>query len=436
MASKEKTILMEQDEERAEVLNYLKENKMLLISVDPGYDGFKIYINNREYLSKSLVVEIGKSDDFEDIKLSTIGDGSFVQMRDFNSGKVLQYATGKNAQEDLIDEAVDISNFYANEERFSTPAFRASFYSAVIRALWCYSKVPNEVDFSLQDLNDLSSWKIWMIVTVPHAYKSEAEKNIRTLLSVPVDARIRLSRNVSVTLPEKLPIVQTIYYSQALAAFHGQYTNECGEYSVDFEAAMQEHLPALLIDAGYHTCAILLITKALKVLNGNATDASGIAIPEEVFSMEEFDKETAKRLRNAYTTARISDAELSLSLINDYCNGKRTLFASTDSGSVKVDVAAIRAEVLNDAKNNLIKYLDRKFGMKKVSSAFITGGTGGSVMFDYLSNILTNWQNIEQVNLITGKDIDHNDVGSVFGVSYGAYKILVGLVRADAADKE
>ena len=82
--------------------------------------------------------------------------------------------------------------------------------------------------------------------------------------------------------------------------------------------------------------------------------------------MEEFDKETAKRLRNAYTTARISDAELSLSLINDYCNGKRTLFASTDSGSVKVDVAAIRAEVLNDAKNNLIKYLDRKFGMKKV----------------------------------------------------------------------
>ena len=67
MANKEKTILMEQDEERAEVLNYLKENKMLLISVDPGYDGFKIYINNREYLSKSLVVEIGKSDDFEDI---------------------------------------------------------------------------------------------------------------------------------------------------------------------------------------------------------------------------------------------------------------------------------------------------------------------------------------------------------------------------------
>ena len=111
MASKDKTILMEQEDERAAVLNYLKENKMLLISVDPGYDGFKIYINNRQFLSKSLVVEIGKSDDFEDIKLSTIGDGSFVQMRDFNSGKILQYATGKNAQEDLINEAVDISDF-------------------------------------------------------------------------------------------------------------------------------------------------------------------------------------------------------------------------------------------------------------------------------------------------------------------------------------
>ena len=74
MASKDKTILMEQEDERAAVLNYLKENKMLLISVDPGYDGFKIYINNRQFLSKSLVVEIGKSDDFEDIKLSTIGD--------------------------------------------------------------------------------------------------------------------------------------------------------------------------------------------------------------------------------------------------------------------------------------------------------------------------------------------------------------------------
>ena len=272
MASKDKTILMEQEDERAAVLNYLKENKMLLISVDPGYDGFKIYINNRQFLSKSLVVEIGKSDDFEDIKLSTIGDGSFVQMRDFNSGKILQYATGKNAQEDLINEAVDISDFYANEERFSTPAFRASFYSAVIRALWCYSKEPNEVDFSIEDLNNLSSWKIWMIVTVPHAYKNEAEKNIRTLLSVPIDARIRLSRNVSVTLPAKLPIVQTIYYSQALAAFHGQYTNECGDYSEDFEASMQEHLPALLIAAPeasvafpFNTCNALVMNKIAHV---------------------------------------------------------------------------------------------------------------------------------------------------------------------------
>ena len=60
MASKDKTILMEQEDERAAVLNYLKENKMLLISVDPGYDGFKIYINNRQFLSKSLVVRLVK----------------------------------------------------------------------------------------------------------------------------------------------------------------------------------------------------------------------------------------------------------------------------------------------------------------------------------------------------------------------------------------
>lgn len=429
-------------EEMEGVLNYFKKHKMLLIAVDPGYDGFKIYINYKRFLSKSLVIRTGESEDFEDIKSSTVGDGTFVQIRD-NSGKVIQYKTGRNAQDDLTNVSnvsADTDVFYSDAERFSTPEFRASFYSAVLRALWQYSLEENAVGFTVDDLvNDLSSWNIWMMIAVPYAYSAQAQKNIRSLLNVPIDGKFKLSRNMTLTLSGKLPIVKIYFHEQVLAAFDGQYVDPCGNYSDAFEQTMAEYLPAILIDAGYHTCAIVFITTAQDVLNGNATDASGNPIPEEVFSMEAFDKETARRLREKYSTARISDEELLPSLINDYCTGKRTLYANNtrSGGSEEVDVAAIRAAVLNDGKNRLIEYLDRKFGMKKVTSAFITGGTGGSIMFDYLSNVFGNWPNIKQVTLITGEDIDNTEAGSVFGVAYGAYKLLVGLVRADAdAGKE
>ena len=68
-------------------------------------------------------------------------------MRDFNSGKIVQYMTGQNARAALTDGTVsDVSDFYTDADRFSTPQFRASFYSAMIRALWLYAAEDIKVD--------------------------------------------------------------------------------------------------------------------------------------------------------------------------------------------------------------------------------------------------------------------------------------------------
>ena len=56
-------------------------------------------------------------------------------------------------------------------------------------------------------------------------------------------------------------------------------------------------------------------------------------------------------------------------------------------------------------------------------------------MFDYLSDVLKNWKNVKDVSLITGFNLNGEDIGSVYGVAYGGYKMLVGIVRANA-DKE
>lgn len=430
MGEKKEALLHDADVETA-VFNYLLENKLLLMSVDPGYDGFKIYINGHNYLSKSLVIKTGETDEFERIERPTIKDGTFVQMRDFNSGKIVQYMTGQNARAALTDgTASDVSDFYTDADRFSTPQFRASFYSAVIRALWLYATEDNEVGFTIEDLtNNLSGWGIYLLVTLPYAYAQEAKKNIRVLLDAPIDAEFTLSRKMTVKLTSKLPIVKAYFQPQVLAAFRGTFLSEFGDYSDDTEAEMLQKMPAILIDAGYHTCAMVTITNALEVLEGDPT------VTEEIFSMEEFDKKTAKKLRTRYSKEAISDSELSLALVNDYCNGDRELFASTDNGSEPVDVASIREQVLQEEKARLIQYLNKKFGMKKMRSAFITGGTGGSIMFDYLSDVLKNWKNVKDVSLITGFNLNGEDIGSVYGVAYGGYKMLVGIVRANA-DKE
>ena len=49
MGEKKEALLHDAGVETA-VFNYLLENKLLLMSVDPGYDGFKIYINGHNYL--------------------------------------------------------------------------------------------------------------------------------------------------------------------------------------------------------------------------------------------------------------------------------------------------------------------------------------------------------------------------------------------------
>ena len=430
MGEKKEALLHDADVETA-VFNYLLENKLLLMSVDPGYDGFKIYINGHNYLSKSLVIKTGETDEFERIERPTIKDGTFVQMRDFNSGKIVQYMTGQNARAALTDgTASDVSDFYTDADRFSTPQFRASFYSAVIRALWLYATEDNEVGFTIEDLtNNLSGWGIYLLVTLPYAYAQEAKKNIRVLLDAPIDAEFTLSRKMTEKLTSKLPIVKAYFQPQVLQAFRGTFLSEFGDYSDDTEAEMLQKMPAILIDAGYHTCAMVTITNALEVLEGDPT------VTEEIFSMEEFDKKTAKKLRTRYSKEAISDSELSLALVNDYCNGDRELFASTDNGSEPVDVASIREQVLQEEKARLIQYLNKKFGMKKMRSAFITGGTGGSIMFDYLSDVLKNWKNVKDVSLITGFNLNGEDIGSVYGVAYGGYKMLVGIVRANA-DKE
>ena len=189
MGEKKEALLHDAGVETA-VFNYLLENKLLLMSVDPGYDGFKIYINGHNYLSKSLVIKTGETDEFERIERPTIKDGTFVQMRDFNSGKIVQYMTGQNARAALTDgTASDVSDFYTDADRFSTPQFRASFYSAVIRALWLYATEDNEVGFTIEDLtNNLSGWGIYLLVTLPYAYAQEAKKNIRVLLDAHTEA--------------------------------------------------------------------------------------------------------------------------------------------------------------------------------------------------------------------------------------------------------
>ena len=61
MGEKKEALLHDAGVETA-VFNYLLENKLLLMSVDPGYDGFKIYINGHNYLSNSLVIKTGETD--------------------------------------------------------------------------------------------------------------------------------------------------------------------------------------------------------------------------------------------------------------------------------------------------------------------------------------------------------------------------------------
>lgn len=411
-------------EKRDAFYNYLKANKTILLSVDPGYDAFKIYVNGQPYTCKSITVESDNAGGNLNVK-----GGAVVQLQDNSTGSYHNYVVGAGALR-LISDGDDTINYtqrmqltYSDSKRFSTESFRAAFYGAVLFALYEYSHSENAVDFTEADMNRLGDWKFALIVTVPYAYASEAHNNVARLLKEPVKAAVQLSKNFSVRLNSPLNFEMVYFQPQVLASFRGKYFTDYGE-GVDAAGSerLDETLPALIIDAGYHTCALVEINEMYMVREGRSD------VEEESYAMEHFDELTARKLAELYGT-RISAEKLAPALVNDYCSGKRKLYAKKADGSIGnevVDVSMVREEVLNSEKERLVDYLQRKYRMDNYKGAYITGGTGKGILFDYLKGVLGNWQNIEFVESINGY-ANGEDVGSVYGVAGGAYNLLTAL---------
>lgn len=400
--------------------NSLKEEKVLLLSIDPGYDAYKIYVNGRPFICKSLVTKA-----YNFANGLRIKNGALVKIDDTLSGITSNYAVGEpaymlvsNRDDESESLKENLKNAYTDAKRFSTEEFKASFYGALVYTLYQYAQVDNEVGFTLDDLNRLNDWKFGLMLTVPYNYSSEAQSSLSAMLNAPANVRVQVSFNMCVTLHDALNCIFCEFQPQVLAAFRGKYFTNFGT-SVE-EAAIEQldgELPGLIIDAGYHTCAIVYIDEMYGVYTGKSK------VTDEDYSMEHFDRLTADLIKEEYGE-RIPEGRLSPALISEYCSGKRKLYEETEDGNRHVDVKKYREKVLEEEMVRLKAYLKRKFNMSSLQAACITGGTGEGILYDFLRNALKSWENIEDINLIKGRDLNGQDVGAVYGVSYGGYTLL------------
>lgn len=441
----------EEKAEKKEFYELLKQNKTLIVSVDPGYDAYKIIINGEfHFRTSSLTVQAGKSIG------GVLGRKGDITIEDRSSAAIKTYLMGRSAhvaQRDASQSMAEtMANAMNNEERFAAPAFQAGFRGALYSALYEYAESENNVGFTVDDLfNKMRTWNIHLAIAVPSAYKVQAETNIRRFLEEAPKLRITYvsnsGSNVQMNADMAFDSSRTTFISQAIACYLGQYYTTYGTLvSADRREELNDELESIVLNCGYHTMGQVQIDASVHLR------APIDSVPYQDFSMELVDKRTLEKIEKEYGRKRLARAYRPLD-INDCIaqarekeshGGSSAIRKSANSGIfayekdnsqklIAVPVQEYRKEVLDETAKELCDYIQSRFQFPLVHSILLTGGTS-TEFYPYIEDAFKEYDNISIVRMINGIcDSPEGTVciGPVFAVASGAYGKLAASIVAD-----
>ena len=398
----------------------MRENKVIIMAVDPGYDSYKIVING-EYVT--TMPSLALHPELNERVAETVkrGETTSVTMKNAD-GEVEEFILGSEVADILAGERLSKANkalIKASEEkekRFSTDGFKASFVMAVIRALHEYASEKNSVDFKKRDIQ-LTEWRLALVIAVPAAFSKASRTYIDEIFKEKFDAEVSVGTvryhltdfNFNLARP-------VLYTSQVLSAYNNFLFSPFGttRNRTELEDIINES-PSLVLDFGRKTFGAAVINSNLQVEYGQELD-----IDPNSFAMLRFETEVADIINEQYGS-RLRKPVMPAS-VGMYCDGEDRLYAYKENGrgADEIRVHEIRRKVIEKHMPELIAYIDKKFDILNIHSIAVCGGTG-SILLEEIQKAY-NWRDYS--NIKTVRPIDVYGAGMVYAVAFGAYSEL------------
>lgn len=378
----------------------------LLIAIDPGFDAYKIVVNEHTYHFSSKMLDVTT----ETYGVDRRPKGSYyLRLAEERNNRIVDY-------EYLIGDVTELSmhsaTIVANNaqllsdlqatSKFSSDNFKISLQGALALALYLYQKDDKSFSFARLEKNE---YDVAIAVALPHDYVTKAWSTVKQFLQCKHDFKLYIT-DEDIEIPIQYDFSDALFMrdSQVKCAFIYEFTDDDG---FDDDNLMDK-LPCVVIDGGYRTFGTFFLNKdySTSVCKSNldyAMSSVDTAVSSEVSRITGRTTFTALQVKEYlktqepinYGTKRITPAELT----------------------------EMYNRALTATANSSIKFLEKTMELDDARSLLLTGGTGAAYFNIYKAYFNENYGD-NLVPVLSDKPYHGKKIDAVFGVVLGLYKQL------------
>ena len=401
---------------------YVKTRE-IAIGVDPGYDSTKVCINGVLIKVPNNVVDItGHAEDF-----LTLGEkrapgflsSNYVPGKQYLVGELARKSVRERENRERFLNKTEIMDSY---DRFETIDFEVNLMTVIGYALVEYAimslkynwkpemKVVYDETEGVYRLPDLKNYRIVIGVALPNDANDVAWPNIERMVTKHHNFDIETADgrwNIAFDVPNG----HCTHASQVICALLGIASDDQGAIGKDSE--ILKNLPTVVVDGGYKTVGIFMLTQAHKV---------SAAESNVDFAMGNVHKEVARSLRDDYGRTNIEAYQIPSILEED--NGI-VVYKGKEGGTEKVQIKDMILEKEKELCNGLINYLNDKFeDLLDVKQIIITGGTGAAYYHHISAYMNDKRGHLQDKVLLTDYPFNGKNIEPVYAIAVAMYKFL------------
>lgn len=388
----------------------------MLISVDPGFDSFKVTYNGYELfkIPRDVVDITGGS------FLGKKGEG-YLKNTGCIDGKeflVGEWATRQLNDKIMVEDSGEAERQanYNSLASFEAPEMKVAILTCIGKALVLLSKKEDTV-LSLKEREDgtfevlTAQASINIGVALPHSVVETEWPYIKEWLD----------RNNTYTIEDEDGIYNISFKpdnilinSQVILAMAGAMADDEGNTSSNalIDTTDKSALPVIVIDGGYRTLGRFFYTSAGAVQDGESN---------QQYAMRNIHERVAEKLRSSCKRDDITTKKIKLLYEN-----KETLhYIDKDGMGAEMNIVDIVNNEVKEVCDALLDELYKKYNnLLDVKTILVTGGTG-AIYYEYLRKAIAD-RKLSWVNVVLTKyKINGKEISPEYAISVGMYKVLL-----------
>lgn len=381
--------------------------KRLVISLDTGFDGCKIVVNEQLFREPFVVEDIT---DVVNQYPMNIKNKDYIRYE--KDGRV--YLVGQMARKSLQEAdhraraGSELDTFYTTG-RFGTNLFRAGLEAFLGYALCRYEEYTNEnkgtEKFSIEDIKN---WDIHVGTALPHQFMDEIWKtNVKGYLVGHHEFNLYIGgRTISFNFDLKED--NCVYNSQAICALIDKVTDDKGSM-IENDKTIYDYLPALIIDAGYKTVG------KFKLARDGRMDK-----PESnmTYAMDNINNVVAAKVRE-------KEPEFQSYMVEEmYFTGEEVYYEG-ENGLETFNIREMRDKETDEMAKKLMEYLmveHRK--LLDIKIILLAGGTGAAY-YKTINEFCSKRANLKDKVWLADNGFNGDKCDPVFAIAIGMYKAMV-----------